>query len=103
MRLVPDTTFGRLALLIGTLLLTILLLVGVLARLFALTPARELYGDLIAGSVLAAQHAPVQARALGVRIAAEPPASARPAQRPLELRLAEYLQSNIGPEGEVRF
>jgi two-component system osmolarity sensor histidine kinase EnvZ len=108
MRLLPATTFGRLLLLLTSLLLALLFLIALAFRAFGLGSGAETYADLIAGNVqLVASGAttmPPMVRAqLDFRRAAQPPANARPPRLPFQRHIAERLQMYFGADTRVLF
>jgi len=107
MRLLPASTFGRLLLLMSSLLLALLLLIALAFRAFGLGAGAETYADLIAGNVQleaggAAVPEALRAR-LDYRMASQPPADARPARLPFQRHIDERLKTQFGAGTSVLF
>lgn len=107
--LVPDSTYGRLVLLLAATLLSTLLIAGLTLRSISIEPGGEQMADLLAGQILAARllqaDPDAQSRTggdvvLDVLRAERMPESARRPWLPFLRRLTERLEQRLG-EGSL--
>jgi two-component system osmolarity sensor histidine kinase EnvZ len=107
MRWLPATTFGRLLLLLASLLLALMFLIGLAFRAFGVGSGGATYADLIAGNVALARNEAPSSKAISTRLelrhAALAPADARPALLPFQQHIVERLQRYYGPRTQVLF
>lgn len=101
MAVLPASTFGRLGLLISSVVLALFLLMALALRAFGLGPSGRIYADLLIGNARLAMQS--QALPANVRIESEPPARARPARLPAQRLVQERAHEVFGPGAGVRF
>ena len=107
MRWLPATTFGRLLLLLASLLLALLFLIALAFRAFGVGPNGATYADLIAGNVALARaggtvNAEISTR-LDLRRAEQVPVDARAALLPFQRHIGDRLRRLYGPRTQVLF
>lgn len=107
MHLLPATTFGRLLMLLTSLLLALLLLIALAFRAFGLGSGAATYADLIAGNVQlvvsAAAMPPTLQTQLDLRRAPRLPPNARSPRLPFQRHIAERLQAHFGAGTRILF
>jgi two-component system osmolarity sensor histidine kinase EnvZ len=103
MTLVPATTFGRLALMIAAVVLSLLLIMGLALRAFGIGPSGEIYADLVVGNVRLAQATRTSALPNNLMRAAQAPVNSRPALLPAQLLILRRVREAFGADSGVRF
>lgn len=103
MRLWPQTTFGRLGLLIAAVALALMLLMSLALRSFGLGPSGAIYADLVVGNVLLAQGGPESEPPANVVRSRVAPARSHEALLPAQNLILHRVHDAFGAQAEVRF
>ena len=103
LRFWPETTFGRLGVLIATVLLAMCIIVLLALRSFGVGPGGSVYADLVAGNARWARELPASQLPPGILRVAAPPARSVKAFLPTQLLLVERMEKNFGKGTRVLF
>jgi two-component system, OmpR family, osmolarity sensor histidine kinase EnvZ len=103
MRLWPQTTFGRLGLLIAAVALALMLLMSLALRSFGLGPSGAIYADLVVGNVLLAQGGPESELPANVVRSQVAPTRSHEALLPAQNLILHRARDAFGAQVQVRF